>query len=286
MIRLAMFMVTMLALLTGLGASAGEKDDPVKADQDNLTGSWLSPVVKTGDTQMQRKLMIGQRGGSLLILKTSVNTTEGTGGRMIEGVETVGSVKLNGKKRSITFVRFPDKRFDVEYELNGDSVKLMGSVAGIDITGVWQREGAKKAAVVADDKAKRIKVTARASNTWEKTKPIQPFDLERPSLWNAGDGAPQWLEADLLKGTELVSIRLIADQTPAGATTHEIWVSNEPIGNDRAKAKLVHTFNGETKDFAELTFTFPKETTARYMQIHTTKSPSWVSWFIVDVRVR
>jgi HEAT repeat protein len=131
----------------------------------------------------------------------------------------------------------------------------------------------------------KARVTARASNSGENQPPANAFDGDRHTMWNAGDYAPQWLEADLGASTRLASIVLHVIQSPAGETTHEIWVSQEPIGAERAKAKLMHTFRGNTDSNQELKFTFPKGLFARYVQIRTTQSPSWVAWTEVELRV-
>ena len=75
-------------------------------------------------------------------------------------------------------------------------------------------------------------------------------------------------------------------QSPAVCnTTHEIWVSDQPIGDDRTKAKLVHTFKGQTENERPLASDFPKGLSARYVQIRTTESPSWVCWYCIKIRV-
>src|SRR5262249_22326593 len=57
-------------------------------------------------------------------------------------------------------------------------------------------------------------------------------------------------------------------------------------GHDRTKAKLAHTFQGETRDKQPLEFSFPKDQTARYVQVRTTQSPTWIAWWEIDIRVR
>jgi RNA polymerase sigma factor (sigma-70 family) len=152
-------------------------------------------------------------------------------------------------------------------------------------------------------------VSARASSTWETNTPNRAFDGDRNTVWNAGDYAPQWLEADLGRSMRLGSISLIVIQLPEGETTHEIWVSDEPMGSDfnrplqpllldpalphvpvihRVKppangAKLAHTFQGYTKDNQVLAWQFPTEMFARYVQIRTTQSLSWVAWVDVEL---
>jgi hypothetical protein len=115
--------------------------------------------------------------------------------------------------------------------------------------------------------------------------PDKAFDGDRTTTWNAGAYAPQWIEADLGASTRLAGIRLLVTQLPDGETAHEIWVSNEPIGEDRARAKLAHTFKGNTRDGQALQFDFPKGLFGRYVQVRTTQSPSWVAWVEVELRV-
>ena len=108
-----------------------------------------------------------------------------------------------------------------------------------------------------------------------------------PTPFKASFGcAPGWIEKDLGAPSQLISIALHVSQTPDGATIHEIWLSDEPIGHDRAKAKLVHTFKGDTKNQEVLKFEFPRNTSARYLQILTTESPSWIGWWDVEIAIR
>jgi HEAT repeat protein len=129
---------------------------------------------------------------------------------------------------------------------------------------------------------RKARVRARASNSWDGHTPDRAF---AGATWNAGNYAPQWIEADLGTPTELASLLLVVNQFPAGETTHEVWVSHEPIGEDRAKAKLAHTFHGNTDADQRLRFDFPKDVFARYVQVRTTRSPSWVAWAQVELRV-
>ncbi|VTR92290.1 sigma-70 family rna polymerase sigma factor : Uncultured bacterium genome assembly Metasoil_fosmids_resub OS=uncultured bacterium PE=4 SV=1: Sigma70_r2: Sigma70_r4_2: F5_F8_type_C [Gemmata massiliana] len=132
----------------------------------------------------------------------------------------------------------------------------------------------------------RAKVTARASSIGEGTDPNNPFRHDDDTRWNSGGYAPAWIEADLGAVRTLDRITLVIGQHPKGETEHEIWVSDEPIGDDRTKAKRVHTFRGETDNDQELKFTFAAKSTARYVQIYTTASPSWVDWHNIDLQVR
>jgi RNA polymerase sigma factor (sigma-70 family) len=131
------------------------------------------------------------------------------------------------------------------------------------------------------------KVTARASSTGEATDPNDAFKpAGQASRWNSGGYAPGWIEADLGAPRKLDRITLVVSQLPAGLTVHEVWVSNEPIGEERGKARLVHTFRGETDQLQELKHTFGPDVVGRYVQIRTTESPSWVGWQWIDLQVR
>jgi hypothetical protein len=138
-----------------------------------------------------------------------------------------------------------------------------------------------------DPAVARAKVTARASSSVEATDPNHPFlPRDKSNRWNSGVYAPAWIEADLGAVRTLESMTLLTAQTPKGETVHEVWVSNEPIGEDRAKAKLVHTFQGETDINQELKHVFGMDLSARYVQIRTTQSPSWIGWTNIDLQVR
>jgi hypothetical protein len=132
-----------------------------------------------------------------------------------------------------------------------------------------------------------VPFSARASSSWEpNTTPERAFDGNRGTYWNSGGYAPAWIEADLGAVKPLAGIVLIPVQDVAGPTTHEVWVSDEPIGDDRTKAKLIHTFQGEFKNEQPLKYDFPKELSARYVQVRTTQSPTWIAWFEIEISVR
>jgi hypothetical protein len=147
------------------------------------------------------------------------------------------------------------------------------------------RSGLARLALPAAIPTRKLLVGTRASSSWDNHTPDRAFDGNRGTMWNAGDYAPQWIEADLGAPTRLASLRLGITQLPAGPTTHEVWVSDEPIGADRSRARLVHIFSGRTDDNQRLRLDFPNGSFARYVQVHTTQSPSWVAWAEVEVRV-
>jgi RNA polymerase sigma factor (sigma-70 family) len=133
---------------------------------------------------------------------------------------------------------------------------------------------------------RKVKVSARASRVWDQHTPDRAFDGAGDTMWNAGGYAPQWIETDLGAATPLATLALVTCQMPAGHTTHEVWVSDEAIGEDRTRAKLAHTFTGHTDSGQRLTFAFPAGLCARHVQIRTTESPSWIAWAEVELRVQ
>lgn len=131
----------------------------------------------------------------------------------------------------------------------------------------------------------KAKPAVRASSSWEVSVTERAFDGRYDTDWNSGDYAPAWIEADLSASATLATILLSPAQDIAGETTHEIWVSDEPIGDDRSKAMLAHTLHGPTSDHQPLRFDFPKDQRARYVQVRTTQSPTWIAWWEVELLV-
>jgi hypothetical protein len=130
------------------------------------------------------------------------------------------------------------------------------------------------------------KLAVRASGIEGKKTPDLAFDGDKTTAWGAGGWPVQWIEADLMKASSLAAIKLTVAQLPASETEHEIWISEAPLGAERSGGKLIHTFRGSTKTDDVLQFEFPANTTARYVQIRTIKSRSWVAWLEIDIRVQ
>jgi hypothetical protein len=150
----------------------------------------------------------------------------------------------------------------------------------------WKEQGAAvDLAQIETGPPKKAKVSARASRTWAE-RGGTPDGAFEAGGWGSDGYAPQWIEADLGAPTRLASLWMKPCQDPAVCnTTHEIWMSDEPIGDDRTKAKLVHRFKGQTESEHPLACDFPKGLAGRYVQIRTTESASWVSWRRIEIRV-
>jgi HEAT repeat protein len=156
----------------------------------------------------------------------------------------------------------------------------------------WKEHGAKAdLSRLEGGPRRKARLSARAVHSWANNTPDKAVDGDRQTVWNAGNNPPpggvgEWIEVDLGAVRQLGVLLLVTCQLPDGPTTHEIWVSTEPIGDDRSKARLVHTLKGETRSGDILRFDFPKRLSGRYVQVRTTESPSWVAWSEIELGVR
>jgi len=119
---------------------------------------------------------------------------------------------------------------------------------------------------------------ATASATYEDYTAARAVDGDYNTSWIADAHATQWIEIDLGKGSTVVGLRLLPDQTPEGFTTHVVLFSND--GGVIAE----HTFSGftETKQWLEAWFDAPFRG-VKTLRVTTTASPSWVAWFEIEV---
>ena len=266
--KLAVGLVPCLVLTT-LGAFA-PLDGPDKEPTDKATPATLTVDLSDGSRVV---------GKSNSIKEWQLRTT-------------FGEVRIPAGQ--VASVKFKDEQGTAEVRFhNGDrltgtlDVKALGDLKVATTLGETTVPLKLVNQLKTDAASVRATVTARASSTGEETDPNSPFLTgDKASRWNSGGYAPGWIEADLGSERKLDQITLVVHQWPQGATVHEIWISAEPIGNNRGKAKMVHTFKGETDDKQELKFTFPADTTARYVQILTTDSPAWVAWLNIDLQVK
>jgi hypothetical protein len=144
------------------------------------------------------------------------------------------------------------------------------------------------AALPADFSPGNVRVVAvDSSSDWTRQyAPAAAFDSNMRTYWNTGKAPPGWIEMDLGKPTPLAELRLLLYTFPDSQGTHEVWISHQPIGNGQADAQKIHTFEGFFKKKEFLRYTFPEETMARYIQIRTTKSRSWPSWYEIAIDVK
>ncbi|TPW12845.1 MAG: hypothetical protein FD129_1388 [bacterium] len=124
------------------------------------------------------------------------------------------------------------------------------------------------------------------SGTYRMFVPPLAFDgeeVEAYQYWNAGDLAPQWVEVDLGRTEGVTRLRLVVAMLPDGDATHEVWVSNQPIQEDLSAATKLHIFQGPMTDRQVLELKLESPWAARYVQVRTIASPSWVAWMEVQV---
>jgi hypothetical protein len=112
--------------------------------------------------------------------------------------------------------------------------------------------------------------------------PETSFDNDFSKYWNAGNFPVQWIEVDLGKEYALNTIQLLIAQLPDGNTTHEIWVSNQPIAWS-GNGVLADAIQGYTTSGQWLRDDFSNITIGRYVQVKTVASPSHVGWEKIEV---
>jgi hypothetical protein len=123
--------------------------------------------------------------------------------------------------------------------------------------------------------------TATASAVEGEHIAANAVDGDRETFWSAGGFPPQWIEIDLGRPNNIKGVRLITNQSPAGPTTHELYVKG-PSTN--GAWELLHRFRGNTADGQALDETWPKPVTGiEWIRVVTTRSPSWVGWREIEI---
>ena len=137
------------------------------------------------------------------------------------------------------------------------------------------------------DLSERLDTTSGSPDSVRVFGPALAFDGDangQHSYWNSGGFPVQWIEVDLQRSVRLAEIRLVVAQSPDGATHHEIWVSVDPIRDDLSGARRIHQHEGNTKDRVVLRAPVTEDVSARFVQVRTLVSPSWVAWMEIEVR--
>jgi hypothetical protein len=107
-------------------------------------------------------------------------------------------------------------------------------------------------------------------------------DGEPQTAWNAGGFAPQWIEIDLGAPAIVREVRLRVGQwPPTGETVHAVLARGP--GTD-GQEYLFHGFEGTTTDNTWISAK-PNDPWPgiQFIRVFTLDSPSWVSWFEVEV---
>jgi RHS repeat-associated protein len=125
--------------------------------------------------------------------------------------------------------------------------------------------------------AKLNVAAVNASATNGADAPALAVDGNEATSWIAGGFPTQWIELDLGQASSVTKLRLKVNQTPDGATTHQI-----AGGTTQGTLAPLATLSGTTQtgQWLEATFT---AASVRYVRVTTTSSPSWVAWAEIEV---
>jgi hypothetical protein len=93
--------------------------------------------------------------------------------------------------------------------------------------------------------------------------------------WGAGAGPEQWIELDLGQEYELVCLRLLTDQFPAGRTIHRI---NGGAHDDPGAELGIIDSETDYGEWLELAGAW----NVRFIRVTTVDSPSWVAWLEIE----
>lgn len=115
--------------------------------------------------------------------------------------------------------------------------------------------------------------TVTATGSYLDNVPENAIDSNVDTYWSSGGMAQQWIEIDLGKKQDITEIQLLAEQTPAGKTSHNIYIDNEYIYN----------WSGETTGGQLLTYVLPQVVNGQTIKVETVVSPSWVAWSEVTI---
>ena len=97
-------------------------------------------------------------------------------------------------------------------------------------------------------------------------------DLE--TIWNSQNLPAQWITIALDDLYLAERVELVVAQTPAGPTTHVLWIDNgSGVRTFFRRFADVHTEDGQT-----LTIEFNPPSPIKEILIQTLESPSWVAW--------
>ncbi|HUF36925.1 MAG TPA: amidohydrolase family protein [Anaerolineales bacterium] len=116
---------------------------------------------------------------------------------------------------------------------------------------------------------------------FEPEKAVDGIDaLDVDNWWSAGAGPPQNIQIDLGIPADVVRIRLVASQSPAGETLHLVLGRRPGDSQNITLGQLA----GETADGHEFILTAGGPWHGiRYIIVQTIQSPSWVAWREIEV---
>jgi subtilisin family serine protease len=95
-------------------------------------------------------------------------------------------------------------------------------------------------------------------------------------VWNAGHGAPAWIEFDLGATKCITSVRLTPEQTPEGYVLHYIYAGDYP--NPPFAVAGINDYGRTLEPLSRSV-----GACGRYLRVETTQSPSWVAWREIEI---
>ncbi len=105
------------------------------------------------------------------------------------------------------------------------------------------------------------------------------IDGDPDTIWNSHQFAPQWFAVQLDDSYLVNRIQLVVTQTPAGPTTHEVWLLDDSgLGTLYKRFRNIYTEDGQTLD---VLVDPPRKINEVF--VFTVQSPSWVAWREVRV---
>lgn len=117
-----------------------------------------------------------------------------------------------------------------------------------------------------------------ASSTHRTTTPDNVLDGNPDSAWNSGTHPVGWITLDLGKPCILTKVRLLPEMTPKIChVIHKV-----KVGYESDKLKTIWTLDAECKSQEWIEMDAPSGTVARYVQIYTEESSSWLSWRLIE----
>jgi hypothetical protein len=125
-------------------------------------------------------------------------------------------------------------------------------------------------------------VTASSDYKWPAAWiacPSNVLDLDETTMWNARTFAPAWIRFDLGPSAPCVTrLELLPSMKPTeGEIEHQIQ-----MGTSLCNMSTAVTINGKGGDREWIVCRLPQSRRTRFLEVLTTRSPSWVAW----VRIR
>ena len=119
----------------------------------------------------------------------------------------------------------------------------------------------------------------QVSSTAAGNSPSAVLDNDVNTVWNTGSYAPAWISLDLGMTITLDRVRLLPNMMPiTSQVTQKI-----KVGTDTTSLNTVWSYVGSSTSNVWLEADLPSGTVARYVQVYTEMSNSWVAWASINL---